>query len=114
MGQWRIEVVTEGGFAGRGLGGIIVTPDSVESIGLGTARRSRLDAATRARVESAIAAAVDADWPDLDDDGHGDEIRYTLTLDVEGRVHRLSWFGETPGLPSAIARLVDLVLSLGR
>ncbi|HET7711616.1 MAG TPA: hypothetical protein VFL80_06770 [Thermoanaerobaculia bacterium] len=112
MGRWRIEVVTEGGFFGRGLGGITVTPKTIESIGLGTARRFALDAATRVRVEGAIAAALATEWPESNDDGFGDEIRYTLTLDAEGEVRRLSWSGETPRLPSAIADLVDLVLSL--
>lgn len=93
---WRIEITTEGGFTGRGLGNATVTSDEASG---------------------EIARAVDAARPERwraeyaepgDPRGYADQVKYRLTLRRGASSHSSSWFDGSARLcPRDLADLFD-------
>lgn len=82
--DWRIEITTEGGFTGRGLGNATVTPQSV----------AKCD---HAELDRALAAAKPSEWkeeyrePGVPN-GHPDQILTTMTVTIDGTTKKTSWY----------------------
>jgi hypothetical protein len=93
--HWHIEIVSEGGFTGRGVGKVVADSDHASA----TLRRAVADA----KPEKWVREYADPTAPH----GHPDEIRYTLTLKTGDREHVTSWY-ETVPLPHDLRAIVDL------
>lgn len=84
----RIEVTTDGGITGRGLGGVTFEKDSGTATTPGSSCQSEITAVEKQQ----LARAVDSFKAVTQDDVQPDQIHYILTVD--GRT--ASWYGEQP------------------
>ena len=97
--DWNIEITTDGGITGRGLGGVSITPRSIEATDPGRTCKGELTAGERETLQRAI-AGVRGTWkpeyvkPD-NPHGHADQIRYTLMVRRGGESRSTSWFDES-------------------
>ncbi len=110
MRDWRIEVTTEGGFTGRGLGAVTLSAQAVRASDWNRSCEVEISDQERRELEHQIAAALECDWRVyvLEDNpyGYADQIRYTITLDESGQSRSASWLDETAGaVPHEIALL---------
>jgi hypothetical protein len=95
---WHIEIASEGGFTGRGVGKVLADSDHASE-----------------RLRQAVADAKPEQWAHEYTDpkaphGHPDEIRYTLTLKTGDHEHVTSWY-ETATLPHDLRAIVDAARS---
>lgn len=111
--DWRIEVKTDGGFTGRGLGTVAVTFDSVEAADLARSCNGAPSEKEREDLQREVSRATPASWkreyvrPE-NPYGYADQIRYTLTLTRGGETRSTSWYDETrEQLPSDAAELFE-------
>jgi hypothetical protein len=91
---WHIEIASEGGFTGRGVGKVVVDSDHASD--------ALRHAVAGAKPEKWAREYADPKAPH----GHPDEIRYTLTLKSGGHEHVTSWY-ETATLPKDLRTIVD-------
>ena len=82
--NWRIDITTEGGFTGRGLGNATVTPESVANC-------------DHAALDRALAAAKPAEWREAyrepgKPNGHPDQILTTMSVTIDGATKKTSWY----------------------
>jgi hypothetical protein len=108
---WKLEVATEGGLAGRGLGSVVIEPPAVDARDFNRGCKGSLDEREAHTLGSAVAAARPSEWkreyvrPE-NPHGYADMIRYTLTLTRGSESHSTSWYEETrPKLPADAAAL---------
>jgi hypothetical protein len=94
----RIEITTDGGFAGRGLGGIVIDGIAVTATDLGRSCKGTLTAGEQDGLARAI-ARLDSSGKHAG--GHPDEIGYTLKVNDE----TTSWSGENP--PKGVAAVFE-------
>jgi len=112
-GDWRVEVATEGGITGKGLGSVDITPPSVSARDFARSCNGTLDDHEQARLASAAGTAKPAGWKSEyvrpeNPHGYADQIRYTLTLTRGQEKHSTSWYEETRAqLPPDAASLYD-------
>jgi hypothetical protein len=108
---WRIQLETQGGYSGSGLGTLSVTSrgDAVLE-GRGFNRNQKVDAGQA--LPSAVSAAHPETWhacyilpPAADgrEDGCCDQFRYTLSIGVRGssgqkQIYRVSWYDDDASL----------------
>jgi len=96
----RIEVTTDGGFAGRGLGSVTVDGTSVAAKDLARSCNGELTA----KEQETIARDAAAFSPSKESKpAHPDQIGYTLTVGEQS----MSWYGEEA--PAAAAPLFNAV-----
>ena len=96
----RIEVTTDGGFAGRGLGSVTIDGRSITAKDLARTCTGELTT----HEQEAIARAAASFKPSSDSPpAHPDQVGYTLTVGDES----MSWHGEEA--PKAAAPLFDAV-----
>ena len=95
----RISVTSEGGFAGRGVGGIVIDGGQVTAAMGQKSCTAALTEGERDKLQKLIPIR------DSNEAGHGspDQIKYTLTAGG----HTASWFGEQA--PPEIAPLFQLL-----
>ena len=108
---WKVEVATEGGLTGRGLGSVVIEPPAVEARDFTRSCKGNLDEREAQTLGSAVAAAKPSEWqkeyvrPE-NPHGYADMIRYTLTLTRGSESHATSWYGEAhPKLPADVSTL---------
>jgi hypothetical protein len=112
-GDWRVEVATEGGIAGKGLGSVAIAPPTVSARDLARSCDGTLADDEQARLASAAGAAKPEGWKSEyvrpeNPHGYADQIRYTLTLTRGQEKHATSWYEETRAqLPSDAASLYN-------
>lgn len=106
-----LSIATEGGFTGRGVGGVSIRESAIEATTLGTATCSGvLTREEREALAAAIGKTHPSAWqrdytPRSNPHGYADQVRYTLTLG--GRA--VSWTDEgRESLPPDIAVLYEL------
>jgi hypothetical protein len=110
---WKIEVATEGGLAGRGVGSVVIEPPAVDARDFNRGCKGSLDEREAQTLGSAVAAAKPSEWkkeyvrPE-NPHGYADMIRYTLTLTRGSESHATSWYEETRSkLPPDAAALYN-------
>lgn len=97
----HISITSEGGIAGRGVGGITIDDPKVSASDMRRTCDGVLTDAERAELQSISIAAHDAPPP-----GRPDQIRYTMTVgDVSA-----SWYGEEP--PAELAKAFKAVWAI--
>ncbi|HXG58534.1 MAG TPA: hypothetical protein VNL91_05900 [Thermoanaerobaculia bacterium] len=108
-GGWRVEVKTEGGFAGTGVGSIRIDARSAEASD--PARRCRQslpnddETMLRKSIERANISAWRAEYVRPENrDGYADQIRYTLTVERAGETRATSWHDDSAHLLPPDAR----------
>jgi hypothetical protein len=84
----RIEVTTDGGFVGRGIGGVVIDGTTVTATDLARTCKGELTPREEVSLSHAIAKFKDSGKSPA---GHPDEIGYTLVLAGQST----SWHGET-------------------
>ena len=108
-----LQLATQGGFSGRGAGGVELRSDGVlrvESPG-GARCETRLPLVVRRELRSAIAHAAPESWPGALAPASGaDQIEYTLTVQRRGRAFIARWRdGEAEKLAKDLKTLVGQV-----
>lgn len=112
-GPWRIEVATEGGLAGRGVGTFAVASDGaieVRTMQNTVCRYSASDEELR-RFRELIAKAKPEQWAGsyVPAERCCDRIQYTLTLEA-GPKTTTSWIDEPNPMPADLTALVDAMV----
>jgi hypothetical protein len=109
--DWKIEVATEGGLTGRGLGSVVIAPPAVDARDFQRSCKGTLEEGEAQTLASAVAAAKPSEWqkeyvrPE-NPRGYADMVRYTLTLTRGAESHATSWYGEAqPKLPADVSTL---------
>jgi hypothetical protein len=85
----HIEITTDGGFVGRGLGGVVIDARSITATDLSRSCKGELTATEHDALASAAAKFEPAHEKST---GHPDQIGYTLKVGDQST----SWHGETP------------------
>lgn len=106
----RIELTTSGGFAGRGLGSVVVEDGQATTASIsGPCGTTQLTAAEREALSSAIANLHDLEpsyVPSSNPHGNADQVRYTLMLGDRKTV----WIDEsTDRLPASLRELTRVL-----
>lgn len=83
-GGWRIEITTEGGMTGRGIGNATITPESVAKCD-----HASLDRA----LQNAMPSAWKREYREPSNPhGYADQILTTMTLKIDGKPFTTSWY----------------------
>ena len=82
--DWRIEITTEGGFTGRGIGNATITPQSVASC-------------DHAALDRALKDAKPSNWKHeyrepSNPHGYADQVLTTMTVTIDGKTTTTSWY----------------------
>jgi hypothetical protein len=104
--SWRVEVATEGGLAGRGLGSIqIASSGDATAADLARSCSARLDGAEVSSLAALVEKTRPSAWPEVaarpeSPRGEFDQVRYTLTLSTTNdsgaeTVSHTSWFDQS-------------------
>ena len=102
-----MKLTSDGGIAGRGVGGVAVDGTKVQADDTRRTCEGTLSAAEEKQLRELAASAHPEAWPESyasAERPHGapDQIRHTLTVGKRST----SWYGETPeGVPQEIIRL---------
>ena len=110
--DWQIEIKTDGGFTGRGVGSVTVTADMVAAKDFQRPCDREPSEEERERFARLVVAADPERWQESyrrkENPGYADQIRYTLRL-VRGEDERsVFWYDETmPQLPKDLRALHD-------
>jgi hypothetical protein len=103
----RVELHTDGGIHGRGVGGVIIDDDEVTAIDFGRRLQGRLTFNERDALQRAI-GRLEIHPPHTNAEAVRDAIRYALTMDAFGRpLSTHSWNGDEAS-PTVLA-LRDVV-----
>lgn len=86
----RIELTSEGGISGRGVGGITIDGTTITAGDGRRECRGELTAQERDALAQRVRDAHPERWKTDEGTGHPDQIRYTLKLSD----HTISWHGE--------------------
>ena len=95
----RMSVTSEGGFTGRGVGGLVIEGGQVTA----TLQQKSCTAPLTDSERSKLQKLIPIRDSNPDGNGHPDQIRYTLTVGN----HTASWFGEEA--PKDVAPLFELL-----
>jgi hypothetical protein len=101
--DWRVAIATDGGFTGRGIGGVTIE---------GAANHD-------AALARAVAGARPEQWKREylkpgNPHGYADQVHYTLTLTRDGRASTTSWYDDArEQLPPDLSVLFDRAWSSG-
>ena len=118
VSDWKIEIKTDGGFAGIGVGGLTVSSDGTLTITLMSSKKCtyQLTASELQSVSAAVNNARPAAWLECysfaDVKSHCcDLVRTTMTLSERGNrdVFTTSWLTGAPAFPIDLESLVDLL-----
>ena len=106
---WRVEVRTEGGIAGKGIGSYAVSSDGTISV-VSMARVACTFRATDEeldRIRTLLANAHPETWRAsyAPEDRCCDRIEYTLTVDQAGTVHTTEWIDDALPMPKDLSAL---------
>ena len=104
MSDQKVELTTDGGFTGRGLGGVNVTGMNAEATDGRRSCAGELTEHESAELAKRIREASPESWKEFNE-AHPDQIRYLLTI---GK-HTASWFGEDAPIPKDVQRLFDVL-----
>jgi hypothetical protein len=108
-GPWRIEVKTEGGIAGKGVGTYAVSSDGAVSVvsmaGMKCSYRATEEELQR--IGPLVAAAHPETWKDsyAPEDRCCDRIQYTMTVDRAGVVKTTEWIDDPLPMPKDLRDL---------
>jgi len=103
--DWRIEITTEGGISGRGLGNAVITPESVAHC-------------DHAALDRALREAKPKSWKreyrePANPHGNADQVLTTMTLTAGGESHTTSWYtGARELVPRDAIALFDAAWAL--
>jgi hypothetical protein len=112
--SWSIELSSEGGIAGRGVGGVAIDASRIEGRDMARSCSVTPTSAELERLQKAIEASDPKSWkPRYADpaapNGHPDQILYRITWHPDGDAgtsYTTSWYGEnSSSTPAAIVRL---------
>jgi hypothetical protein len=109
-----MKLTSDGGFTGRGVGGVVIDGRSIEARDLAHTCRGTLSNAEEKRLGELAAASHPEAWPESyasKERPHGapDQIRYTITAGE----HSTSWYGETgDGVPREIMELYAALVAV--
>jgi hypothetical protein len=118
VSDWKIEMTTDGGFAGIGVGGLTVSSDGSLTITLMSSKKCtyQLTAAELQSLNAAVNNARPGSWLECyslaDTRTHCcDLVRTTMTLSEHGNrdVFTTSWLTGAPPFPMDLENLVDLL-----
>lgn len=98
----RIEITTDGGFSGRGLGSIAIDGETITVKDLSRTCHGELSTDQRHQIEHALASFAEV----TRGDAHPDQIHYVL----KAGDRTASWYGEAP--PNEAAPLFQAVWPL--
>lgn len=111
--SWRIEITSSGGFAGRGMGSVIIDDGTLEARNMSRqlCNGGPLPAAQRRELQRLVDTARPAAWRDHGPPpGAADMIEYTLTLTRNGESKSVKWTGEDVSmLPADLGALFETV-----
>ena len=107
-----MKLTSDGGFTGKGVGGVVIDGTSIEASDMRRSCRGTLRAEEESRLRELASAARPETWPESfasAERPHGspDQIRYTITVGA----HSTSWYGEAgEGVPREIMKLRDALV----
>jgi len=111
---WRIEVVTTGGFAGRGAGNYAVDHEGSVSAKLfnGNSCTFRLTEDELRRIRELLAKARPREWKEsyVPENPCCDRIEYTLTVDEAGVQSKTTWIDDPLPRPADLVALADAII----
>ncbi len=112
--RMTMKLTSDGGFTGKGVGGIVIDGTSIDASDMRRTCRGTLRSEEESRLRELAAAARPGTWPESytsSERPHGspDQIRYTITANA----HSTSWYGEAgDGVPREIMKLRDALVSV--
>ena len=111
---WRVEVKTDGGFAGRGIGTYALDSDAKATAVLmnGNACTFTLSADELGRFESILARARPDRWKEsyVPENTCCDRIFYDLTYDEAEKQRTTRWIDAPPPMPADLIALANAVV----
>lgn len=111
--DWRVEITSSGGFAGRGLGAVVIENGTLEARNMNAqiCNGGPLGAGERAELQRLVDAARPAAWQNRKPEpGSADMVEYTLTLRRNGETKTVTWTGEDVSThPADLAALFETV-----
>ncbi|HYH06963.1 MAG TPA: hypothetical protein VEK11_07860 [Thermoanaerobaculia bacterium] len=106
---WRIDLVTSGGFAGKGNGNYAISSDGKITITSMGGKVCTFDAAADelAKFETLVANAKPADWKEsyIPENPCCDRFQYDLTLDQDGAKRVTRWVDDPDPMPQDLAAI---------
>ena len=120
--RWIVELTSDGGFSGRGNGGVTIDGSKAIAHRAGADCPTDLTPAERSSLDAIFASIHPDEWlaeyrgAATPEHGHPDQFHYQLTLQgSDGRKQTTSWYGESveeEKLPSDLLRLREAVLAI--
>jgi len=111
---WRVEIATDGGIAGRGIGTYAMDSDGVVSIVSMNGKRCEFRATDEelARVTSILGAAKPDAWKDsyVPAESCCDRIYYRLKIEQGGGTRTLSWIDDPLPMPEDLIALTRAII----
>jgi hypothetical protein len=98
----KLELHTDGGIHGRGVGSVVIDDDDVLAIDLNRRERGRLTFAERDALQRAI-GRLEIHPPHTDATKVRDAIRYALTMDAFGRPLSTHSWNDDEASPTVLA-----------
>ena len=112
--KMTMKLTSDGGFTGKGVGGVVIDGTSVDASDMRRSCRGKLQYEEESRLRELAAAARPETWPESyasAERPHGspDQIRYTITVGA----HSTSWYGEAgERVPREILALRDALVAV--
>jgi hypothetical protein len=119
--KWSIELTSDGGFSGRGNGGLTINGDDVVAHKGNTDCPMVLSDAETKTLHERLAAIHPEAWaasyaPAKHPNGHPDQFHYDLTVSAgDGKSYKTGWYGESAEddtLPPDLGHLREFLMSL--
>lgn len=111
---WRVDVITSGGFAGRGAGDYAIDSDGKAAARLfnGNACTYTAAADDLRRIEELLANARPREWKEsyVPKDPCCDRITYTLTFDEAGTKTTSTWIDDPLPMPEDLVALSNAIV----
>jgi hypothetical protein len=111
---WRIEIVTAGGFAGKGAGNFAIGSDGGIAITSMGGRRCTFQATAEelGRFETLLGNAQPEKWKDsyVPENPCCDRFEYTMTVDEAGVKRETQWVDDPAPMPKDLAAIVEAMV----
>jgi hypothetical protein len=108
---WRVEVKTDGGFAGRGIGTYAIDSDGNAAARLMNGRECTFQISADG-VEALLANARPSEWKEdyLPENKCCDRVEYTLTYDEAGAGTTTKWIDDPLPMPADLVALSNAIV----
>lgn len=109
---WRIELVTAGGFGGRGIGSFAIDSNGSVTVVTMTGKKCQFKASDDdlRRFEALLAGARPAEWSRyVPENTCCDRVEYTLTLDQAEKVYKAEWIDDPLPMPEDLVRVSSAI-----